>query len=114
MQKTTRSVLTITPAAEEQINHLLSLRDDSCRGLRIGIKTHGCSGLSYDIRYSHETVDSDEVVEVGNAKVFIDRKAVMYLIGSVMDYKDGIDKSGFVFTNPNESGRCGCGKSFTV
>ncbi|CAF0761163.1 unnamed protein product [Didymodactylos carnosus] len=74
----------------------------------------GCSGIEYYIEYADEKNKFDEVVEVQNVKILIDPKALMYLIGSIMDYVEDKFKTGFAFTNPNEKGSCGCGKSFSV
>lgn len=106
--------ITITPKALEHVQHLLEQRGKPSLGLRIGIKSGGCSGLSYIIEYADEKGQFDEMVELAGVTVIIDPKAIMYLIGTEMDYVDGDFKSGFVFNNPNEKNKCGCGKSFSV
>ena len=106
--------LTITEAAATRIKFLLEQRQKPSLGIRIGIKQGGCSGLSYEIEYADEQGKYDEVIEDRGVKIFIEPKAIMYLLGSVMDYRDEKIKSGFIFTNPNEKGQCGCGASFHV
>lgn len=114
--------LTLTDAAASRIEHLLSKRDKTSAGVRVGVRSGGCSGLSYMVEYADDVGEFDEVVsypkgvEEGKEsfKVLIDPKAIMYLLGSEMDYVEEKFKSGFVFTNPNEKGKCGCGESFNV
>ena len=79
---------------------------------RIGVQSGGCSGMSYFMEYAVEKNPLEEVVEDKGVKIFVDSKAMLYLIGTEMDYNDGEFESGFTFRNPNETGRCGCGKSF--
>ena len=109
-----KQALTITDAAAERIKALLSERGKPSEGIKVGVRSRGCSGLSYTIEYADEVTKWDEVVEDKGVKVLIDPKAVMFLLGSEMDFVDENLKSGFTFTNPNEKGRCGCGESFHV
>jgi len=106
--------MNITDAAAEQIRALLSKRGKPSAGVRVGVRTAGCSGLSYTLEYADERGKFDEVVEDKGVTVLIDPKAVMFLLGSTMDYAEEQMKKGFVFANPNEKGRCGCGESFHV
>lgn len=108
------NVLKITDAAQERIKALLAQREKSSLGIRIGLKTKGCSGLSYAIEYVDEINPLDEKVSMDTLTVFIDPKAIMFLIGTEMDFVESELESGFVFRNPNEKGRCGCGESFHV
>ena len=108
------AALSITDAAAMQVQALLDGRGKPSAGIKIGVKTAGCNGLSYAIEYADEVGKFDEVVEVKGVKVLIDPKAIMFIIGTEMDYKEDKLESGFVFTNPNEKGRCGCGESFHV
>lgn len=110
----TKNIIEITDAASERIKFLLSNRDKPSAGIRIGVKQGGCNGMSYCIEYADHKDKHEELVEDKGVKVFIDPKAVMYIIGTTMDYIDEKIKSGFVFINPNEKGRCGCGKSFNT
>ena len=106
--------ITITDTAARQIQALMAKRGKSAEGIRVGIKTRGCSGLSYTIEYADAAQKFDEVVEDKGVKVLIDPKAIMFVIGTEMDYFEDKFKSGFTFRNPNEKGRCGCGESFHV
>ncbi|MBX5473324.1 MAG: iron-sulfur cluster assembly accessory protein, partial [Acetobacteraceae bacterium] len=82
--------------------------------LRIGVKTKGCSGLSYDLSWVEAPEPGDETVNDKGLVILVDRRAALFLIGTVMDYQEGMLESGFTFINPNEKGRCGCGESFHV
>jgi iron-sulfur cluster assembly protein len=106
--------ITITESAAEQVKNLLAKRGKPSEGIKIGVRTKGCSGLSYTLEYADEVGKFDEVVEDKGVKVIIDPKAVMFIIGTEMDFKKEKLQSGFTFTNPNEKGRCGCGESFHV
>ncbi len=106
--------ITISENAVKRIKTLMAQRGKPSAGIKVGIKTRGCSGLSYAIEYADEVGEFDEIVEESGIKVLIDPKAIMFLIGSEMDYVEEKLKSGFIFTNPNEKGRCGCGESFHV
>ncbi len=108
------ALFTISDTAAQQIQALLAKRGKPSAGIKVGIRTRGCSGLSYTIEYADEQTKFDEVVEEKGVKVLIDPKAVMFLIGTEMDYVEDKFKSGFNFKNPNEKGRCGCGDSFHV
>jgi iron-sulfur cluster assembly protein len=107
-------VMTVTPAAVERIKALIEGRDKPTAGIRIGVRSKGCSGLSYTLEYADSQQPMDEVVETEGVKLLIDPKASLFLIGTEMDYAEEKLKSGFVFKNPNEKGRCGCGESFHV
>ena len=107
-------MITITSGAIEQVKKLLKDRGKYSEGIRIGVKTKGCSGLSYTIEYVDEINSGDEIVIADDINVFIDPKATLFLIGTKMDYVEDDLQSGFQFTNPNEKGRCGCGESFHV
>ncbi len=108
------SPLTITPTAVDRVKILLEKRQKPSAGIRIGVKTKGCSGLSYTLEYADEKGPLDEVVSQDGITVMIDPKAILYILGTQMDFVQDTMSSGFVFRNPNEKGRCGCGKSFHV
>lgn len=108
------SVMTLTDAAADRVRHLMSSRQEPAQGLRIGIRTGGCSGMAYAMEFTSEKEPLDEVVEDKGVTLFVDSKALMFLIGTEMDYVEDKLQSGFVFNNPNEKGRCGCGESFHV
>ena len=104
----------LTEAAALRVQELLSKRDKPALGIRIGVRSKGCSGLSYTIEYADKKEPSDEVVEQHGVTVLIDPKATLFILGTEMDYVEEKLQSGFVFRNPNEKGRCGCGESFHV
>ena len=111
--------MTLTDAAADRVKALVakgleSGGDDQILGLRVGVKSRGCSGLSYFVEYAKEQKRFEEVVEDKGVKIFIDPAATMFLLGSEMDYVEDKFHTGFTFKNPNEKGRCGCGESFTV
>jgi iron-sulfur cluster assembly protein len=105
----------VTPAAVERVKALVAKRGKPSFGVRVGVRTRGCSGLSYTLEYADQANPGDEVVELGtDLRVLIDPKASMFLFGTEMDYVEEKLQSGFTFRNPNEKGRCGCGESFHV
>lgn len=106
--------LTITDNAADRVKYLLSQREKDSVGIRVGVKKGGCSGLAYTIEYADDIQKFEEVVEDKGVRVIIDPKAVMYLIGSEMDFVEEKLRSGFTFVNPNVKGQCGCGDSFHV
>ena len=108
------SVITITPAAAARIRDLVAKAPKPVLGVRVGVKATGCSGMSYVVEYAEERRKFEDVIEQDGAKVFVDPKAVMFLLGSELDYRESKMESGFSFSNPNEKGRCGCGESFSV
>jgi len=107
------SVINITNAAAERIKGLL-VQSDNAIGIKLGTETHGCSGLGYTVDYVQEADPDLEMVEDKGVKVFVDRKSLLFLLGTEMDWEDTMFSTGFKFTNPNEKGRCGCGESFHV
>jgi iron-sulfur cluster assembly protein len=106
--------MTVTEAAADRVKALLDKRGKPSAGVRIGVRSAGCSGLSYTLEYADERGEHDEVVEDHGVTLLIDPKASMFLLGTEMDYVEDKLQSGFVFNNPNEKGRCGCGESFHV
>jgi len=110
----TQAILTITEAAAKRIKILLEGRGKPSQGIRIGIRSKGCTGLSYTLEFADEIGPHDDIIEAYGVKILIDPKAVMFILGSQMDYVEDKLTSGFVFENPNEKGRCGCGESFHV
>ena len=106
-------IIKLSDKAANRIKSILS-NDKSSLGVRIGVKSGGCAGMSYVMEYTKETNPNDEVIEEKGVKVFIDSAAVMYLLGTEMDYKKDDFSSSFIFKNPNETERCGCGESFKI
>jgi iron-sulfur cluster assembly protein len=109
-----KQAMTVTDAAAEHIQALLGSRGKPSIGVRVGVRARGCSGLSYTLEYADEKGKFDEVVETNGVTILVDPKAVMFIIGTEMDYVEEKLQSGFTFRNPNEKGRCGCGESFHV
>ena len=107
-------VMTVTPVAAERVKALIDGRGKPTVGIRIGVRSKGCSGLSYTLEFADKQEPLDEVIDTQGIKLLIDAKASLFLIGTEMDYEEEKLKSGFVFKNPNEKGRCGCGESFHV
>ena len=106
-------LMTLSDAAAERLRRLYE-KGENGKLLRISVSTKGCSGLSYDMSWADEPASTDEVVKDKDLTVLVDRKASLFLIGTVMDYESKALASGFTFINPNEKGRCGCGESFHV
>ncbi len=103
------SVIKITSAAISRLHELMQKQEGV--GLRVGVKNGGCAGMEYTMEWAKEQGKFDEVVEQDGARVLIDAKAVMFLLGTEMDFKSSALKSGFVFNNPNQISACGCGES---
>ncbi len=106
-------LLTLSDAAATRLRALYEKGKEGML-LRVGVKTKGCSGLSYDMSWVDAPGPGDEVVTDKGLTILVDRKASLFLIGTVMDYEVKSLESGFTFVNPNEKGRCGCGESFHV
>ena len=109
-----KQVMQLTDNAAEQVKVLLAERGKPSIGIRVGVKSGGCSGLKYFVEYADEKNPFDEIIQDKGVTVLIDPKALMYLLGTQMDFVSEQFKSGFTFTNPNEKGKCGCGSSFNV
>ena len=107
-------MITLTDNAINQIMKLVLSRKIKPLGIKLDIKTKGCSGLTYKLEYVDTPSKEDEVVDFNDIKIYVNPKASLFLIGTQMDYQEGELESGFKFINPNEKGRCGCGESFHV
>jgi len=110
----TKQIITLSDRAASRIKEIIASSKEPTIGVRVGVKTGGCAGMSYFLEYAKEPKASDEVIEDKGVKVLIDPGAVMYLLGTEMDYKKEEISSTFVFKNPNETERCGCGESFKI
>ena len=109
-----KQVITLSDKAAERVKEIIAQASEPIVGLRVGVTSGGCAGMSYVMEYAKEANPNDEIIEDKGVKVLIDPKAVMYLLGSEMDYKKEELSSTFVFKNPNETERCGCGESFKI
>ncbi len=109
-----KQAMTVTEAAAQRIQALLARRGKPSVGIRVGVRSRGCSGLTYTLEYADEKGKFDEIVQDKGVTILIDPKASMFIIGTEMDYLEDRLQSGFTFHNPNEKGRCGCGESFHV
>jgi len=110
----TKQVISLSDNAAARIKEIMSKAEKGLVGLRVGVKSGGCAGMSYIMEYTKEVKPNDEVIEDKGVKLFVDPGAIMYLLGTEMDYKKEQFSSSFIFKNPNETERCGCGESFKV
>ena len=110
----TNQIISLSENAAKRITEIMTSAEKNSIGVRVGVKAGGCAGMSYVMEYTKEINPNDEVIEDKGVKVFIDSAAVMYLLGTEMDYKKDDFSSSFIFKNPNETERCGCGESFKI
>ena len=110
----TKQVISLSDQAANRIKEIMSSAENGSIGVRVGVKSGGCAGMSYVMEYAKEMKPNEEIIEEKGVKVFIDPKAIIYLLGTEMDYKEDKFSSQFVFKNPNETERCGCGESFKI
>ncbi|KEQ54593.1 HesB/IscA family protein [Sphingobium chlorophenolicum] len=104
----------LTPAAEQRIADLMAQAPEGTIGVKLSTPRRGCSGLAYSVDYVSEEAKFDEKIETPGGTFYIDGASVLYLVGSTMDWVEDDFTAGFVFSNPNAKGSCGCGESFTV
>jgi len=107
-------VMKLTEAAAQRVAELTKRADSEIVGLRVGIKNGGCAGQSYTVEYAHDIRPTDEVVEDKGVRILIEPAAILYLLGTEMDFKTEKLTSGFVFNNPNQKSACGCGISVEI
>ena len=110
----TKQIIKLSDNAAERIKEIMSKAEKNSIGVRVGVKSGGCAGMSYVMEYTKDPNPNDELIEDKGVKVYIDSAAVMYLLGTEMDFKKDKFSSQFVFNNPNETERCGCGESFKI
>ena len=108
------SLVTMTDAAVARARHLLATRGGDAEGIKLSVKPTGCSGHSYTMDFAREIGPADEVIDAGGVELVVDPMAVMYLLGTRIDYKEDRLGAQFIFENPNEKSRCGCGESFSI
>ena len=104
-------VMTLTDAAAERVQQIIAKSERPVLGLRVGVKNGGCAGMEYTMEWANEQKPFDEVIEEKGVKVLIDPKAILFLLGTEMDFQSSALKSGFTFNNPNQTSACGCGES---
>jgi len=109
-----KKAITLTDTAAARIKDIMSRRDDAPIGLRIGVKNAGCAGMEYTMDYATQSQPLDEVVEDKGVTILIEAKALLFLLGTEMDYAESKLSSGFIFNNPNQTDACGCGESVTL
>ena len=107
-------IIKLSDNAASRIKEIMSGAEKDALGIRVSVKSGGCAGMSYVMEYTKEVNPNDEIIEDKGVKLFVDSAAVMYLLGTEMDYKTEELSSSFVFNNPNETERCGCGESFKI
>jgi iron-sulfur cluster assembly protein len=107
-------VMTLTPRAAERVRAIMASKGPEIAGLKIGVKKGGCAGMEYTMTWAENVGKFDEVVEQDGARVIVDPQAVLYLLGTEMDYKTDKLSATFVFNNPNQTGACGCGESVNL
>ena len=109
-----KQVITLSERAAERVKEIMAKAKEPIVGVRVGVASGGCAGMSYIMEYAKKANPNDEIIEDKGVKVLIDPKAIMYLLGTEMDYKKEELSSTFIFKNPNETERCGCGESFKI
>jgi iron-sulfur cluster assembly protein len=107
-------VMTLTEAAAARVREIIAASEKPIAGLRVGVKNGGCAGMSYTMEFAEDVAAHDEIVEDKGVRMLIDPKAVLFLLGSSMDFKTDRLSAGFVFLNPNETSACGCGESVAI
>lgn len=109
-------MIEVDQTAKEEVSKLMELDgyNPSKDFIRVGVKSGGCSGLSYELKFDKSTNDNDKVFENNGIKIAVDKKSFLYLIGTTLEYQGGLNGKGFVFRNPNANRTCGCGESFSL
>lgn len=107
-------MMSLTEAAAARVREIMAASDEPLVGLRVGVKNGGCAGMSYTMEMARDVQPLDEVVEDQGVKMLIDPKAILFLLGTQMDYQESKLSSGFTFNNPNQTAACGCGESVTI
>ena len=107
-------MVSVSNSAKQKLLSLMSENEDNKTYVRVGVKSGGCSGLSYDLDFDSVMLETDKIFEDNGIKLLVDNKSYLYLIGTTLNYSGGLNGKGFVFENPNASRTCGCGESFAV
>jgi iron-sulfur cluster assembly protein/iron-sulfur cluster insertion protein len=106
-------VITVTDSAAAKVKELLDQEDDESLALRVAVRPGGCSGFSYEMFFDGEMAQDDKATELGGVRVVVDPTSAQLLVGATLDYKDGLQQTGFSIDNPNAQRTCGCGQSFS-
>ncbi|MBB44329.1 MAG: Fe-S cluster assembly scaffold SufA [Rhodospirillaceae bacterium] len=109
-----KEILVVTKSALSQLKKLLAEHSPTAAGIRLGVRSGGCSGMTYTMDFAESKEPEDQVLELEGINILIDPMSTMYLVGTEMDFVEEKLGANFVFRNPNETGRCGCGESFSV
>jgi iron-sulfur cluster assembly protein len=109
-------MIKVSPSAQEKVSQLM--REEGFNPaqdfVRVGVKSGGCSGLSYDLSFDNSKSDQDRLFEDNHVKILVDKKSLLYLLGTTLEYSGGLNGKGFIFNNPNAERTCGCGESFSL
>ena len=109
-------MITVSDIAKKKVREMML--DDGFNAdtdfVRVGVKSGGCSGLSYELKFDKSKTEEDKIFENNNIQIIVDKKSFLYLVGTTLDYSGGLNGTGFVFKNPNASRTCGCGESFSL
>ena len=107
-------MIKISDSARDRLLYLLSETDKNLNFVRVGVESGGCSGLSYQLDFDKSQKDDDELIDNNGIKLLINKKSFLYLVGTTLEFSDGLNGKGFVFNNPNANRTCGCGESFSL
>jgi len=107
-------MINISDSARDRLVHLLDGDESKNSFVRVGVESGGCSGLSYKLDFDGNKNEDDELIEDNNIKLLVNKKSFLYLVGTTLEFSDGLNGKGFVFNNPNASRTCGCGESFSL
>jgi len=107
-------MIEISNSARDRLLHLLEKKDEKQQFVRVGVESGGCSGLSYKLDFDNTTNEDDELIDNNGIKLLVNKKSFLYLVGTTLEFSDGLNGKGFVFNNPNASRTCGCGESFSL
>ena len=114
MKNLKNKLLSLTPSAIKHLKSILEDSPDTNKAIKLGVKNGGCAGMAYTMDYIDEVNDTDECIDIEGIKLVIDPKAILFLLGTEMDYQKSTLNSGFIFNNPNQTYACGCGESVTL
>lgn len=107
-------MIEISDSARDRLLHLLEKKDEKQQFVRVGVESGGCSGLSYKLDFDNTPNEDDELIDNNGIKLLVNKKSFLYLVGTTLEFSDGLNGKGFVFNNPNASRTCGCGESFSL